>query len=310
MAAVLVTSTPVLAENYPSKPITLVVPFAAGSGTDQVARAMAASMQTAWPGTPVVVENRPGANGFIAALAVAKASPDGYTLFVTTNTTQSANPHLFKKLPYDPVADFAPIAALARGSTVLVVPPSSPYKTVAELIQAGKKHELSYGAANSSGRVSAEMLGQMTGAKVLYVPYKSSPQALTDLMGGQLDFMFADAPTATPMVRAGKLRAIGYAGATRSEALTNVPTIMESGIKGYELYYWVAVYAPKSTARDVIQRLNEVLVAGAKTPAIGSVFNNAGLAPYTTTAQGLANLQLRETEKWGKVIRAAGIQPE
>ena len=299
-----------VAQEYPNKPIKLVVPFAAGAGTDQVARGMAQAMQATLPGATVIVENKPGAGGLIAAQAVAKATPDGYTLFMTTNTTQSANPHLFKSLPYDPVADFAPIAAIARGSMVLVVPASSPYRSVADVIAAGKKKPLSYGAGNSSSRVGSEMFSQLSGAQVLYVPYKSNPQAVTDLVGGQFDFMLADTATASPLVKAGKLRALAYAGEKRSPALPEIPTLMEAGVKNYKLYYWVAVYAPHGTPQDIITRLNKALVEGVKSDAITSVYNNATLESFTTTPQGLAEFQRSETDTWGRVIKAAGIQPE
>ena len=309
VALMLFSAAPAFAD-YPVKPITIVVPFAAGAGTDQVARGMAQAIQAAIPGASVIVENKPGAGGMIAAQMVARAAPDGHTLLMTTNTTQSANPHLFKKLPYDPVADFAPIAAIARGSMVLVVPPPSPYHSVADIIAAGRKRALSYGAGNSSSRVGAEMFSQMTGAKVLYVPYKSNPQAVTDLIGGQFDFMLADTATATPLVRAGKLKALAYAGAKRAPALPNVPTLIESGVKGFELYYWVAVYAPKGTTRDVVARLNEVIVGGIKSDAVSAVYESAMLETFTTTPDGLADFQRAETEKWGRVIKAAGIEPE
>ena len=298
------------AQEYPNKPIKLVVPFAAGAGTDQVARGMAQAMQTTLPGATVIVENKPGAGGLIAAQAVAKAPADGYTLFMTTNTTQSANPHLFKTLPYDPVADFAPIAAIARGSMVLVVPASSPYRSVADVIAAGKKKPLSYGAGNSSSRVGSEMFSQLSGAQVLYVPYKSNPQAVTDLVGGQFDFMMADTATASPLVKGGKLRALAYAGEKRSPALPEIPTLIEAGVKDYRLYYWVAVYAPHGTPKDIIAKLNKAFVKGVKSDAITSVYNNATLDAFTTTPQGLAEFQRSETETWGRVIKAAGIQPE
>jgi tripartite-type tricarboxylate transporter receptor subunit TctC len=298
------------AQTYPTKPITLVVPFSPGSGTDQVARGMAQVIASAFNGATVVVDDKPGAGGMIAAQAVAKAPPDGYTLFMTTNTTQSANPHLYKKLSYDPVSDFAPIAAIARGSMVLALPGTSPIKSVPEFIVAAKSKSLTFGAGNSSSRVAAEMFSQMTGIKTIYVPYKSNPQAVTDLVGGQLDFMFADTATALPLVQSGRLKAIAYAGDKRSSALPALPTIDESGVKGYELVYWVAVYAPKGTPPDIIRRLNEVLVKGVNSEVMTTVYAHAVLDIYTTTPEGLAQFQKAETEKWGKVIKAAGIEPE
>jgi len=298
------------AQSYPSKPIMLVVPFSPGSGTDQVARGMAQVITSALNGATVVVDNKPGASGMIAAQAVAKAPADGYTLFMTTNTTQSANPHLFKKLSYDPVGDFTPVAAIARGSMVLVLPGNSPIKSVGDFITAAKNKPLTFGAGNSSSRVAAEMFSQMTGTKTLYVPYKGNPQAVTDLVGGQLDFMFADTATALPLVQAGRLKAIAYAGDKRSAAVPSLPTLDEAGVKGYELYYWVAVYAPKGTPPELVKRLNDILVTGVHSSVMTTIYTQAVLDIFTTTPDGLAQFQRAETEKWGRVIKAAGIEAE
>ncbi len=301
---------PSQAETYPSKPITLVVPFSAGSGTDQVARGMAQFLSAEFHGAAVLVDNKPGASGIIAAQAVARAPADGYTLLMTTNTTQSANQYLFKKLPYDPVKDFAPVAALARGSMVIVVPPSSAIKSIPQLVAQAKAKALNYGAGNSSSRVAAEMFKQMTGAELVYVPYKGNPQAITDLMGGQLDVMFADTATALPLVQSGKLVALAYTGQQRSSAFPTVPTVEELGFKGYELSYWVAVYAPQGTPPEIVRRLNEVFVKGVRSEVVSAVFARAVLDIFTSTPEGLAQFQRSESERWGRVIKAAGIEPE
>jgi tripartite-type tricarboxylate transporter receptor subunit TctC len=301
---------PAQAQTYPSKQITIVVPFPAGSGTDQVARGMAQFIAAEFGGADVLVDNKPGASGMIAAQAVARAPADGYTLLMTTNTTQSANQHLFKKLPYDPVKDFAPVAALARGSMVIVVPPSSPIKSVPELIARAKVKPLNYGAGNSSSRVAGEMFKQMTGANLSYVPYKGNPQAITDLLGGQIDVMFADTATALPLVQSGKLIALAYTGQQRSSAFPTVPTVEELGWKGYELSYWVAVYAPQGTPPEIVRRLNEVLIKGVHSDIMTAVFARAVLDIFTSTPEGLAQFQRSESERWGRVIKAAGIEPE
>jgi tripartite-type tricarboxylate transporter receptor subunit TctC len=298
------------AQPYPAKPITLVVPFSAGSGTDQVARGMAQFIATEFHGATVVVDNKPGASGMIAAQAVARAPADGYTLLMTTNTTQSANQYLFKKLPYDPVKDFAPVAALARGSMVIVVPASSTIKALPDLVTQARAKSLNYGAGNSSSRVAAEMFNQITGAKLVYVPYKGNPQAITDLLGGQLDVMFADTATALPLVQAGKLVALAYTGHERSSAFPNVATVEELGFKGYELYYWVAVYAPQGTPAAIVRQLNEALVKGVRSEVVSGVFTRAVLDVFTSTPEGLAQFQRSESDKWGRVIKAAGIEPE
>jgi tripartite-type tricarboxylate transporter receptor subunit TctC len=188
------------AQAYPAKPISIVVPYTAGSGTDQLARLMAQLLTTEYK-VPVIVENKPGANGFIAAQFVAKAAPDGYTLFMTGSSSHAANEHLYKKLPYDPVKDFTPVTLVYKGYMVMLVNRSSPAKTVNDLIAMAKKApgKLSFGAGSASGRIAAEMFRQSAGINAVHVPYKSNPPALTDLLGGQIDFMFTDAPT----VRAG-----------------------------------------------------------------------------------------------------------
>ena len=298
------------AQAYPTKPITIVVPFPAGSGTDQVARGMAQVISADLNGATVVIDNKPGASGMIAAQIAAHAPADGYTLFMTTNTTQSADPHLFKKLSYDPDKDFAPVAALAKGAMVLTVPTDSAIHTLAEFIARARQKPVTFGAGNSSSRVAGELFKQSTQTQLTYVPYKGNPQAVTDLLGGQIDSMFADTATALPLVKSGKLRALGYTGLQRSWAFPTVPTLDEQGVKGYELSYWVAVYAPRGTPTEVVQRLNAVFVKSVHTEAVRGVFANAVLDIYTTTPQGLAEFQQHETEKWGRIIRAAGIEPE
>ena len=309
-ASALLLAGLVHAQGYPTKPITLVVPFSAGSGTDQLARGMAQAIANDLPGAVLIIDNKPGASGFIGAQTVARAPADGYTLFMTTNTTQSANPHLFKKLPYDPVKDFEPITALAKGAMVLTVPASSPYSTVADFTAGARKSSLNYGAGNSSSRVAGEMFKQMTSTHLSYIPYKSNPQAVTDLIGNQLDVMFADTATALPLVRASKLKALAYTGTQRTSALPNVPTLDEAGVKGYELSYWVAVYATRGTPPDIVSKLNAAFVKAARSDAVKSVYASSVLDVFTTTPAELARFQADETGKWGRVIKAAGIEAE
>lgn len=299
------------AQSYPAKPITIIVPFAPGSSADQMARGIGRALTDGLPNNPaVVIDNRPGANGFIAAQMAAKAAPDGYTLFYTTNTTQSANPYLFKKLPYDPVADFAPISGIATGAMVLTVPISSPVNTVGDFIALAKKGQLSFGAGNSSSRIAGEMFKQMTGVNLLFVPYKSNPPAVVDLMGGQIDAMFADTASTLPQIQAGKLRAVAFTGATRTPFLPNLPTISESGVPGYSLYYWGAMYAPRGTPPQLIKLLNTQIVKGIHTSAFKTLLAAAGLSAYSTTPEELAEFQQTESLKWARVIKNAGIDPE
>jgi tripartite-type tricarboxylate transporter receptor subunit TctC len=297
---------------FPDKPITFVVPFAAGTATDQIARALGNSI-TAETKQPVVIDNRAGASGFIASQQVAKAAADGYTVLITTNTTHAANEHLFKKLPYDPVKDFAPVAALGKGGQIMVVRPDFPAKTVAEFVALAKKDpgKHSFGSGSSSSRMAGELLQQLADIKLLHVPYKSNPLAVTDLLGGQIDMMITDTATGLPQVKAGKLRALGVSGAKRSPLAPEVPTIAEAGVKGYEMGYWFAAYAPAKTPPAVVKRLNELLVKAAKSEAAKTAFYEpSGTEVFTSTPEELARFQAGESQKWGRIVKAAGIEAE
>jgi tripartite-type tricarboxylate transporter receptor subunit TctC len=248
----------------------------------------------------------------IAASAVAKSAADGYSVLITTNTTHAANEHLYKKLSYDPVKDFIPVTGLGKGGQVLVVNASAPYKNVGELLAFAKKNpgKLSFGSGSSSSRMAGEMLKQLASVDILHVPYKSNPLAITDLLGGQIDLMITDTSTGVPQVKAGKLRALGYSTQKRSAQLPDVPTLDEAGVKGYDMGYWFAAYVPAGTPAPVVARLNELLIAATKSAAAKSFFDNAGSEAWTTTPDELAKFQAAETQKWGKVIKAAGIEAE
>ena len=299
------------AQAYPSKPITFVVPFAAGSATDQLARALGQSVGDQSK-QPVIVDNKGGASGMIAAAQVAKAAPDGYTVLITTNTTHAANEHLYKKLSYDPVKDFAPITGLGKGGQVLVVRTDAPYKNVMDLVAAAKKTpgKLSFGSGSSSSRTAGEMFKQLSGTDILHVPYKSNPNAITDLLGGQIDFMITDTSTGVPQVKGGKLKALGVSTTERNPLLPEVPTIAEAGVKGYDMGYWFAAYAPAGTPPAAVAKLREMLAAATQSPAAKSFFDGSGSVAWTTSPEALAKFQADETAKWGKVIKAAGIEPE
>ena len=299
------------AQTYPAKPITFVVPFAAGSATDQLARVLGQSF-TEQTGQAVIVDNRGGAGGMLAAQTVARAPADGYTILITTNTTQAANEHLYKKMPYDPVKDFAPLTGLGKGGQVLVVRAEAPYKSVADVIAAAKKSpgKLTFGSGSSSSRVAGEMFKQLSGTDILHVPYKSNPNAITDLLGGQIEMMFTDTSTGVPQIKAGKLRAIAVTPTRRIAALPDVPTIEESGVKGYDMGYWFAAYAPANTPKPIVAKLHDVLAAGTRSGAAKQFYEQSGGDVWTTTPEELARFQASETEKWGRVIKAAGIEPE
>ncbi|MBU2409805.1 MAG: tripartite tricarboxylate transporter substrate binding protein, partial [Gammaproteobacteria bacterium] len=292
--------------------ITFVVPFAAGTATDQIARALGNGV-TAESKQPVVIDNKAGASGFIASQYVAKAAPDGYTVLITTNTTHAANEHLFKKLPYDPVKDFAPITGLGKGGQIMVVNPAFPAKSVEEFVSLAKKEpgKYSFGSGSSSSRMAGELLQQMAGIQLLHVPYKSNTLAVTDLLGGQINMMITDTATGLPQVKSGKLRALGVSSATRSPLAPDVPTIAESGVKGYEMGYWFAAYAPANTPPAVVKRLNELLVVAAKSDSARTAFYEpTGTAVFTTTPDELGKFQTAESKKWGSIVKAAGIEAE
>ena len=310
-AALLALPLAVFAQAYPAKPVTFLVPFAAGSATDQLARALGQSI-TEQTKQAVVVDNKAGASGMMAAQAAARAPADGYTVLITTNTTHAANEHLYKKLPYDAVKDFAPVSGLGKGGQVLVVNSASPYKSVGDLLAAAKKNpgKLSFGSGSSSSRVAGEMLKQLAHVDILHVPYKSNPLAITDLLGGQIDLMITDTATGVPQVKSGKLRALGYSTQKRSVQLPDVPTIDEAGVKGYDMGYWFAAYVPAGTPPAVVARLNELLVAAVKSAPAKTFFDGSGSEPWSTTPAELAAFQAGETQKWGRVIKAAGIEAE
>ena len=314
LAAAALALAPALAQAqaFPEKAITFVVPFAAGTATDQIARAIGNGV-TAETKQPVVIDNKAGASGFIASQQVAKAAPDGYTVLITTNTTHAANEHLFKKLPYDPVKDFSPIGALGKGGQIMVVNPAFPAKTVAEFVALAKKEpgKYTFGSGSSSSRIAGELLQQMADIKLLHVPYKSNTLAVTDLLGGQISMMITDAATGLPQIKGGKLRALGVSGASRSPLAPDVPTIAEAGVKGYEMGYWFAAYAPAKTPPAVVKRLNELLTRAAKSEAAKAAFYEpTGTEVFTTSPEELAKFQTGESQKWGRIVKAAGIEAE
>lgn len=297
--------------NFPNKPITFIVPFAAGSATDQIGRAIGQGV-TEQTQQPVVIENRPGASAMIGAQTAARAAPDGYTILITTNTTHAANEHLYKSLSYDPVKDYAPLTLLGKGGQIMVVNPKSQARTVAEFIAMAKKEpgKLSFGSGSSSSRIAGELLQQMANIKLLHVPYKSNPLAVTDLLGGQIDTMITDTATGLPQVASGKLRALGVTGPNRSPLAPDVPTISESGVPGYEMGYWFAAYAPAGTPPEVVSRLHELLSQATESKAAKQFYSQTGTDPAVSTPRELAAFQAEESKKWGDIIRRAGIQPE
>jgi len=311
LAALGLAATAAFAQDYPAKPITFVVPFAAGSATDQLARGLGQGITEAAKQT-VIVDDKPGASGFLAAQAVARAAPDGYTVLVTTNTTHAANEHLYKSLPYDPVKDFAPVTLLGKGGQVMIVNLKVPAKTVQEFIALAKKEpgKLSFGSGSSSSRIAGELFQQMAHVQLLHVPYKSNPTAVTDLLGGQIDMMITDNATGLPQVKAGKVRALGMSSLRRSPLAPDVPTIDEAGVKGYEMGYWFAAYVPAKTPPAVVKKLHDLLVAATRSAAAKNFYESSGTEVVTSAPEELGKFQAAESQKWGGIIKAANIQPE
>jgi tripartite-type tricarboxylate transporter receptor subunit TctC len=309
-AACLVLSGSAAAE-YPDKPIRFVVPFASGTATDQIARALGQAI-TIETKQQVIIDNKPGANGFIGATEAARSAPDGYTVFITTNTTHAAAEHLYKKLPYDPVKDFAPITGLGKGGQIMVVNGQSPIASVQDFIAAAKKNpgKLTFGSGSSSSRIAGEMLQQLAGIQILNVPYKSNTFGVTDLLGGQIDMMITDTATGLPHIKSGKLRPLGVSTKKRSALMPDVPTIEEAGVPGYDMGYWFAAYAPANTPPAIVKKLNEWLAKAAKSPSAHTFYASSGVDIFVTTPQELAKFQAAESRKWEEIVKKAGIEKE
>ena len=313
LAMLIVAAVPVMAlaqaDTYPGKPVRFIISFPAGSATDQVARLIAPQFTKA-TGQSVVVENRGGAAGFIACEAAAKAAPDGYTVLFTTGTTHAANPSLFKKLPYDPVKDFVPVTTLSMNDFVLVVVPTFPANNVAELAQLARANpgKYSFASGNAPSRIGGEMFKRMTGTNLLHVPYRGAPQALGDLLGGQVSMIFSDLRTAMPQVMAGKLKALAFTGKKRLAIAPNVPTMIEQGFPDYDLFNWVGAYLPAKTPPAIVTRLNALLHAAVR--ADQAAHENSGGEVRLTSPEEFAKIQANDTAMWARVTKAAGMEPE
>lgn len=300
-----------LAQNWPERPIRLVIPFGAGAASDMVARRLGERLQAAL-GQPVVVENKAGASGQIAADLVAKAPPDGYTLFLTSNTTHSANPFLFKKLSYDPVKDFTPVARVCAFPFVLVVESRLPVASVQELVAyARKAGNTSYGYGNSTGQVAGAAFARLMRMDSVAVPYKSVPQVVTDLLGNQVQFAFVDIANALPHMQAGRLKALAVSSAARSILLPQLPTITEeTGLQGFDLTAWGAVFGPAGMPRPIVERLSAELARITTDPDFRDRLRQAGVEAQTSTADELRAFVDQQLVVWGTKVKDAGIQPE
>lgn len=314
--ALLVASTTLgttsgLSQSYPSKPIKFVVPFAAGSATDTLARVTGQRM-SATLGQPIVVENLPGASGQIAAQAVQRAAPDGYSVLIATNTTHAANKSLFKTLSYDPVGGFEPVTKLGDITLAFAINPNVPATNVREFIAYAKANpgKISFGSGSSSSRIAGEMVKVLAGVDLLHVAYRSNPQAITAVLSGEINMIFADLATTMPQIQAGKMKGLAVSSAQRSALAPDLPTMQEAGVAGYELTAWFAAYAPAKTPAPVVAKLNEAFRDALKDKATQESLLKLGVEPGASAPDELKKFAADETAKWAKIVAAAGIQPE
>jgi tripartite-type tricarboxylate transporter receptor subunit TctC len=297
---------------YPSKPVRFIVPSAAGGGTDIIARAIAQKLSEAL-GQQFVVENKPGAGQMIGIEAAARSPADGHTLLMAASTL-AINPIMYKKVPYDPLRDFAPITQAASLPNVLVVNPSLPVTSVRELIALAKREpgKLAYASAGvgTSPQMSVELLKSMAGISMLHVPYKGTTPGVVDLLAGQVQLMTPNLLTALPHIKAGKLRALAVTSGKRTDALPDVPTIAEAGVPGYESVQWYGVLAPAGTPREIVQRLYTEIAKSLRAGDVRERLAADGAEPVGNTPEQFAAFIRAEIDKWAKVAKAAGIQPE
>jgi tripartite-type tricarboxylate transporter receptor subunit TctC len=294
---------------WPARPITYIVPFAAGGTTDVLGR-MVGTRLSQMLGQPIVIDNKPGAGGNIGSAFVAKAAPDGYTILGGTISSHAINVSLYPNMPYDPVKDFVPIALIGTLPNVLVVNANSPFKSVADVVAAAKaKQQLSFSSsgAGSSQHLSGELFKNMAGIDVLHVPYKGSAPSMQALLGGQVTMCFENILSCIPLIQAGKLRALAVTSATRASGLPDVPTMAEAGLAGFEIVSWQAVFAPAGTPGAIVEQLSADVGKIIKEPEIKAKLVGLGLEPSIMTQPQFAAFQKAEVAKWGKLIKAANI---
>ncbi len=298
------------AATYPDKPIHIVVTFTTGGVPDILARLIGERLTAAW-GQPVVIDNKPGAGGNTGADAVAKAAPDGYTIVVGTVGTHSINGVLYAKMPYDMVKDFAPVTLLATTPNMLVVHNDVPARTLAEFIALGRKEGKMTFASSGSGtsiHVSGELFKTMTGIDMEHIPYKGRASAIPDLLGGRVTMMFDNMPSSLPLVREGKLRALGVTSAQRSPAAPEIPTLAEAGLPGFEAVSWFALFAPANTPKSIVDKLQGEVARIIKAPETAKKLVEIGLDPVGSTPEALAAYQRSEISKWAKVVKDSGAK--
>jgi tripartite-type tricarboxylate transporter receptor subunit TctC len=299
------------ADNYPSRPVTLVAVFGPGSASDTICRIIADKLGPAL-GQPVIVEDRPGADGALATLYVHHQPADGYTLLMATNSPLSADPYLHKDVNYDPVKDFVPITRVGSFTLMLVVDPKLPIHSVQEMIDYARANpgKLTFASGNTAGIVALETIKHDAGISMLHVPYKSTPPALEDIIGGRVSMMLADFTTAMPHVNAGTVRSIAVSRIRRSALFPNLPTMDEAGIKGFNLDTWAGLVAPAGTPPEVIAKLNSALRPIIDSPDVQARFKNVGFEGFSSTPEELGDFIKAQLALWGKMIKNANIQSD
>jgi len=310
LVACMVGSSPALAQDYPGKPVRIVVPFTAGSATDILARTVGQKLSELW-GQQVIVDNRAGAGGTIGAAVVAKSPPDGYTLMVHS-AAQAVNPFIYPGLPYDTLKDFVQVAALAGQPNVLVTAPTSGYKTLADLLVDAKKRpgSLNFGSAGtgSGTHINGEKFKLAAAIDVAHIPYKGTPEALTDTMAGRIAFFFSPISAALPQVREGKLVALAVSSGKRASTLPNVPTVAESGLPGFDYNLWVAMFAPAGTPADVVDKINRDVNRVLREPEVRERMGSLGAEAMPMSSAEFDKFMRSEMDEAAKVVKAAGIK--
>ena len=311
IALAIAAPTVAYSQAFPSKPARIVNPFAPGGATDIIARHMAQKLTEAW-GQPVVVENRAGASGALGVEHVAKSPADGYTLLIATQTTHAANPALYAKLPYDAAKDFAPLTLAGSTPLALMVHPSLPVRDVRELVEHAKKNpgRLAYasGGNGTSQHLTMELLKTMTGTFMVHIPYKGAGPAMTDFLGGQVNLMFDNLPTALPHVKSGKLRALAVSTAKRSALAPELPTMAESGLAGFDLATWFAFYAPAATPRELVEKISADMRRALAQPDTRERLTAIGVDIVASTPQELGAFNRAELVKWAKIVKDSGAK--
>jgi tripartite-type tricarboxylate transporter receptor subunit TctC len=297
---------------YPQNPVKIIIGFGPGSGTDIISRLIAEELRQAL-GQPFVVENRPGASAQIAASAVAKSPADGYTLMLTSNTTHSVNPHIFKKLPYDPIADFTPIGGVAYFPFILAVNASLPIKTAQELVAYAQQNrgKLSYAYGTPTVQIPAEAINRLKQLGAVGIPYKSSPPALNDVVGGQVQFLVVDLASARPHLQSGRLRALAVTSSKRSALAPDLPTVEEAlDLKDFDLAAWTGVFGPAGLPREVVATVSAALQKTLSKPEVRERIQQLGAEPTPSDTAAFTELVKRQLSIWGRNVSLAGIQPE